>query len=257
MLRLAALVLLLVNLGLLAVQAGGTDHWLTPSVAQREPERLARQVNPGQIRLVPAAQAAAQAAALAAAQGAAAQAASASAMAAAPVPPVSSGPGSDRVCLESAPLDSASAAAAERWLAAAGLPAGSWVARRQPAGDAYLVYMGRFADAGALARKREELLALQVAATELRNQPALQPGLSLGQFDSAAAAQAALLRFGQRGIRTAKVLALPGQGPAPTRLQLPAADGAVRDRLAAWAEAGGERFQACVARPAPASAAAG
>ncbi len=230
MLRLVALALLLINLGLLAMQAGWTDHWLAPAAAQREPERLARQVNPGQIRLVPAAEARDPAAAVQ--------------------------DGGASVCLESAPLDSTSAAAAEAWLAAAGLPAGSWAVRRQPAGDAYLVYMGRYTDAGALARKREELLDLQVAATELRNQPALQPGLSLGQFDSAAAAEAALLRLAQRGVRTARMVVLPDQGSAPVRLQLPEADGAVRARLAAWAEAGGPRFLACAARPAPASAAA-
>lgn len=242
MLRLAALALLVVNLGLLAMQVGWVDNRLGQPAAQREPERLARQVQPGQIRLVPADE-------VSAAQAAAAQGASASAAA---TPPAA--PGSDAACLESAPLDSAAAAAAERWLAGAGLPAGSWTARRQPASDLYLVYMGRFADAAALARKREELLALKVAATEVRNPSALQPGLSLGQFDDATAAEAALARLGQQGVRTARVLAVPAPGPARTRLQLPAANGALRARLAAWAEAGGLRFQACAGMPAAASA---
>ena len=160
-------------------------------------------------------------------------------------------------CLEAGPLDSAAAASTERSLAAAGLQAAQWQTRRLPAGDAYLVYMGRFPDAAAAARKQDELHQLKLQATEVRNAPALQPGLSLGQYDSAAAADAALARFAQRGVRTARVVALPGQGPVRSLLRLPQADAAVQALAAAMALPGGKAFKACSADPRPKPAASG
>ena len=44
---------------------------------------------------------------------------------------------------------------------------------------------------------------MKLDAEELRGMPELQPGLSLGRFDSKPAADAALARMVQRGVRTA------------------------------------------------------
>ena len=90
-----------------------------------------------------------------------------------------------------------------------------------------------------------QLHQLKLQATEVRNAPALQPGLSLGQYDNAAAADAALARFAQRGVRTAKVVVLPGQGPVRSLLRLPQADAALQALAAAMALPGGRAFKAC------------
>ena len=100
MLRVLVLVLLLAN----ALFFGWTQGWFAPGWppprhGEREPERLAAQVQPERIAVLPpvAASAAVQAARAAA-----------------------------EVCLEAGPFAAAAAASAEAALAAAGLPPGGW-----------------------------------------------------------------------------------------------------------------------------------
>ena len=246
MLRLAALLLLLVNLLLLAMHLGLLPGWLgrPAGASQREPERLARQVNPGTLQLqVPAA------------PGAAAQPASAAPLAA------SAGGAADAAiaCLEAGPFDSASTAVAERSLQTAGVPAGSWVRSAAPPAKAYLVYMGRYADTEALARKRDELRQLAVPAYPVDASSGLQPGLSLGRHASADAAEAAMAALAQRGVRTARVVAMAGSQAAGALLRLPAADAPLQAKLAGLRLPGGAGFRPCADQPlagaSPASAA--
>ena len=254
MLRLAALLLLLVNLLLLALHAGLLPGWLgrPAGAGQREPERLARQVNPGALQmLVPVA---ASAASLPASAAPAAAAAPASAVAALPSPAASSLPAlsaeaSAAACLQAGPFDSASTAVAERSLQEAGVPAGAWVRRGAAPAKAYLVYMGRYADADALARKRDELRQLAVPAYPVDAASGLQPGLSLGRHASAEAAEAALAALAQRGVRTARVVAVAGAGSAGTVLRLSTADAALQASLAGLRLPSGSGFRPCADQP--------
>lgn len=90
--------------------------------------------------------------------------------------------------------------------------------------ERWIIYMGRYPTADAVSRKQAELKVIQVAAERPRS-PALEPGLSLGAFDTQAAAQASLTRLAARGVRTARVVQewpeLHGHV-----LRLPAADAA-------------------------------
>lgn len=156
-------------------------------------------------------------------------------------------------CLQAGPFAAADAETAQRTLQGAGLPAGSWQALTSDGGGVYMVYMGRYTDPKLLQRKHDELARRKVVADDLRDIPALQPGLSLGRFETREDADAALARFAKRGVRTARVLTLQ-QAQAQTLLRLPAADATLRTRLAGLRLPSGPGFVACAAA-APASAA--
>ena len=91
-----------------------------------------------------------------------------------------------------------------------------------------MVYMGRFADTDALAKKRNELRALGVSYD--RPGAALEPGLSLGRFSTEEAAQRALTTLGNQGVRSARVLQERADTPVFV-LRLPAVNAAMRDQL--------------------------
>ena len=132
-------------------------------------------------------------------------------------------------CLKAGPFDDAQAGVVRRALESA-LPPGSWKLEPVTVEPRWIVYMGKFANADALAKKRGELVAMHLVLEPLSN-PELEPGLSLGGFDTQAAATAALSRLvGQRGIRTAKVVQerLGGQ---QSQLTLPALSTEQKARL--------------------------
>lgn len=238
MLRTLVLLLLVANALLLAAQFGVYERLLgrpDAQTAQREPERLQRQLHPEALQVLTP-QAASAALAAAAASAAASSAAA-------------------QACLEAGPFAGADADAAERTLRDAALPAGSWQAQRSEDGGLYLVYMGRYADRELLQRKLEELKRRKVEAEEIRGLPALQPGLSLGRHTGKAEADAALAAVVRRGVRTARVVALR---PAQTQLVLrvPAADAALRARLAGLSLPSGPGFVGCAAPAAPTASAA-
>jgi hypothetical protein len=236
MLRTLLLVLLLVNGLLLAAYSGLFE---AGSDGEREPERLQRQHQPALVKVLdPQAASAARAAASTALAASAAQAAAA--------------------CVEAGPFPPAEAAAAERGLRDLGLAPGSWQALRHEEGGAWLVYMGRYADREVLQRKLSELRRLKLDGEEVQNAPELQPGISLGRFEDVDSARAALAQLARRGVRTARVIVLRAP-QAMTVLRLPAADGALRSRLATLQLPAGAGFVACAATSAagPASAASG
>ena len=239
MLRYLALVLVLANAILLAAQWGLFDSLTGGTSAQaraaqqREPARLQRQIAPDAVQILSpqAASAALGAAAASAAQSAAAASSAAAAR-----------------CLEAGPFSGTELAAAERSLRDAGLlagaAAGNWVVHKTDDSGAFMVYMGRYADHDLLQRKQDQLKRMKLDAEELRGVPELQPGLSLGRFDSKPAADAALARMVQRGVRTARTVTL-----RPTqeliRLRVPVADAATRARLAGLRLPSGPGFVAC------------
>ncbi|WP_088284624.1 sporulation protein [Ideonella sp. A 288] len=235
MLRALVLLLLLVNGLLLAWQQG----WLgaaapAPSMAQREPERVRQQVNPEAVRVLPpvaASAALADAARRAAEAAAMAASAAASGAAAAASAPASAASGvSAAACLEAGPFATAELPAVERALREAQLPPRSWTTVSSQRKGSFMVYMGRYADADAVTRKLEELQRLKVEAEALGHSPELQPGVSLGRFDDKGAADNALARLVQRGVRTARVVTITPTVTLAT-LRVPAADAALRDKL--------------------------
>lgn len=85
------------------------------------------------------------------------------------------------------------------------MPDGSW--RLMPVLEParWIIYMGRYASDETVAKKRKELRARGVAFEPVQN-PALNPGLSLGHFASKADADRELAQDAERGVRTARVI---------------------------------------------------
>lgn len=109
-------------------------------------------------------------------------------------------------CLLSPLLETAAAQKMEE-LAAAILPAGSWQSLPINTPGQWMIYMGRYPNEAALAKKRQELERLRISPIEAAPTE-YQPGLSLGYFDSAEQAQAALGQVQTKGVRNAQIITL-------------------------------------------------
>jgi len=186
MLRRLLLLLVLANLLYFAWTRGWLDE-VTGLRAHpdREPERLSRQVRPESVTIV--------------APGALR-----------PPEPVASAPvaaAAPASCFEAGPFATGASVSAIATVQAA-LPAGSWTEVRNERPGAWIVYMGRFPNREAWTKKEEELRRTRVAYEEVSSPAELELGFSLGRFDQRAAAERALEQFGQRGIRTARVVEL-------------------------------------------------
>ena len=221
MLRALVLLLVLANAAFYAWTQGWLDDAVgVRAIGDREPERIARQVHPELIRILPPDAVASSASAAQAGVGTLA-------------------------CLEAGPFTDAEFAAAEAALQAAApqLASSRW-ARIETSG-AWIVYMGRYASREALAKKEEELRRRDVPFEELRDTPALEPGLALGRFNQRAQADAALARLVQQDIHTARVTQL---APAASTfmLRVASADTALATRLSALKSGAlGRGFAAC------------
>lgn len=224
MMRALVLVLLVANLGYFAWAQGWLDG-VTGSRAtgDREPERLARQVNPDAVRLLSPNDAALSAAA--------------------PAP---------AACLEIGPFTPAELPAAEAaWQDL--LPAGTTTSSRTETPAVLTVYLGPFPIREALTRRLEELarLQLRVPAREITSPTPLAPGISLGRFDDRATADRALAEFAQRGLRAARVVELsPARTAITVRVEQAGSD--LQARLVALRD---ERLRGRRFAPCPASAA--
>lgn len=190
MLRLGVLLLFLTNLLTLAWGQGWLTAWGFGPMSQSEPQRLAQQVNPQALVLLGVGEAANR-------------------------PPAQSAASEEAaICLQS-PLLDAREADALRVLLPKTLPQGSWSLTVQPGTDRWLIYLGKFDNANDLAKKRAQLSALGVKFFPLAN-PALAPGMSLGDYPDAPTAEAALEALKLKGVRTARVL----QDTPPNALHL-------------------------------------
>lgn len=179
-----------------------------------EPQRLEQQIHPEMVLLVPPPSAAA---------------ASAAAVAATPPEPTE--------CLTAGLFDVARGTLLAKALAET-LPAGSWTLEPGVEPGRWMVYMGRYASTELLERKKAELRGMRV---KYEAAPAnLEPGLSLGRFDSEAGANQLLTEVTQRGVRTAHVVAerLETQG---MRLRLPSVGAALKTQLEALKPALGDK----------------
>lgn len=176
--RIAVLILLLANAAYFAWAQGLLRSVGLAPVQQSEPARLNQQIRPEVLKILSPEEAAAQAAAAAAAAEPA-------------------------VCLEAGVFDAAQAEAVRT--AAAALPEGSWSLEQGTIPGSWMVYMGRFPEAGALDKKRAELRARKINF-ERAGVAYLEPGLSLGRFASEAEARSALNKLNAQGVRTARVV---------------------------------------------------
>ena len=243
MLRLLVLVLLLGNAGYFAWSHGTLAPYGFSPAVQSEPQRLAQQVRPEAIRILtpvearllesapgsatkPLTPVLAPTTAMASSAGAPFQSASASASAASAAAQAAVA----TQCLQ-AGLFTDEQTGALRTSLQSTLPAGSWTFETGIEPARWMIYMGKYSSPDALAKKRAELRQINVLFEPLNN-PALEPGLSLGNFSSQMDADAELARIARRGVKTAKVIQskveLRGQ-----KLKLPAVSPDLRTQLEA------------------------
>lgn len=238
MLRVIVLLLVLANLLFFAWTRG----WLEGAAGlrphpEREPERLSRQKNPELIVVLPPAAASAALAPRPApgAPPAALPAASASSVSL------------RGACLEAGPFATGASVSAIAALQALQppLPAGSWVEVKSERPGSWMLYMGRFPNREALAKKEDELKRSRVSYQEVSTPSEYTPGLTLGRFGDRTAAERALEQFGQRGVRSARIVELAA--PATLHmLRAENADAALAERLTAIrSPALGRGFVAC------------
>ena len=191
MLRLVVLILLLANGIYFAWSQGLLRAWDFAPAQQTEPQRLAQQLRPENLRILKAGEARVAEPSAPAAPSAPAPAE----VAVAPLP---------AECYQAGLFDEPQANALRRTLEAT-LPAGSWLLESAVEPARWIVYMGKYPNADALAKKRQELASLNLKFEPI-NSASLEPGLSLGGFDTQAAANTALANLAKRGVRTAQVV---------------------------------------------------
>jgi len=213
MLRALVVLLLVANLGFWMWTQGWLDGFVgVRARGDREPERLANQVNPDRIVVLSAANAVL--------------------------------PAATTSCLEAGPFNPAEATAAESALQGIA-PPGSWTHVRTERPGSWVVYMGSYPDREALRRKEDEIRWLRPDFEEVSLPSEGEFGLSLGRFDDRALAERALIQVQQRGIRTARVV----QASPPTvfyMLRIERADAALASQLTnARADALGKGFYDC------------
>ena len=197
MLRLLALLLVLANGAYFAwshdlLRAAGMGP-----AQESEPQRVAQQIQPQQLQILKATPSLAPAAS-APAPDLAPPSVPASSPASAPV--VATAP----ACLQAGPFDERQSAVL-RQAAGSALPAGAWRLTPTVVPAHWIVYMGPYADAATLEAKKAEL-QLHNVPFQVLTDPALQPGLSLGGYDSRAAATQAVTGLAQHGVHTARVV---------------------------------------------------
>jgi hypothetical protein len=203
MLRFIVLALVFINAAYYAWSHGLLQAYGLAPVSQSEPQRLAQQIRPDALRVLSVPELS--------------QADAATRTAARPP-----------LCLQAGLFDEAQSAQLSRTLEST-LPAGAWLLDTAIESARWIVYMGKYANAAELAKKRSELASLNLQFEPLIN-PELELGLSLGGFETQAQANVALAALSRRGVRTARVL----QERAEQRgslLRLPAVDDTLRSRL--------------------------
>jgi len=223
MLRLLVLLLVVANLGFHAWTKGLLDN-LTGlrSQGDREPERMERQVHPELLKVLTTPPAAASSVSVSSAE----------------VP----------LCLEAGPYTAAQIGAAEDVLQTV-MPAANWINVKHDVPAVWIVYMGKYPNRETLQKKLDELRRRLVTAEEVNSPAEFEGGLSLGRFDSRAAAEKALESLFERGVRTARVVPLT-RGSVNYTLRVERATIPLQTRLAGlYAESLlAKPFTACVNR---------
>ena len=218
MLKLIVALLLLANAAFFVWSQGFLRAWDFAPKQQTEPERVAQQINPDAIRLLKPDEAR--------------RLDVAAAVVAKPLE-----------CLQAGGFDDIQATVLRKSLEAS-LPVGSWVLEPMREAPRWIVYMGKYPNADALAKKRSELAALNLKLEALTN-PSFELGFSLGSFETQTAATNALNTLTKRGVRTARVVQERAELRG-TNLKLNAVDDALRGRLDEMKAAlAGKALRAC------------
>ena len=196
-----------------------------PRQSESEPDRLAQQVRPEAVTVLPAK---AASAALNAVREAAA------------------------VCLEAGPFAADKVEAAETALATAQPASGAWAREPVAAPPAeWLVFAGRYADAAARRARQQELSKLGLAFEALTAPPELAPGLVLSRHATRAAAETELSKLSNgKALKGARVVEMPAPPPSYW-LRVARADAELATQLKALPSEGlgGEGFRACATPP--------
>ena len=242
MLRLAVVLLLLANAGYYAWSQGLLRGWGLAPVDESEPQRMEQQIAPQNLRLLPQGGKGAASSAAPAGPASSAPASTPAASGAASSPATVAAPPEPPACLQAGVFDARQADALRR--AAAVLPEGSWTLEPTPITGRWMVYMGRFPDEEAVAKKRAELRALKIPYD--RPGAALEPGLSLGRFASEEAAERALATLVRKDdVRNARVV-VERPETVSFQLRLPLVDARLRAQLNTLRPAlAGNRLQPC------------
>lgn len=218
MLKLIVALLLLANATFFVWSQGFLRAWDFAPKLQTEPERVTQQINPDAIRILKPDEARRLDVAATAA----------------PKP---------LECLQAGVFDDIQATVLRKALESS-LPVGSWVLEPLLEPPRWIVYMGKYPNAEALTKKRSELAALNLKTETLSN-PSLEPGFSLGGFETQTAATNALNTLTKRGVRTARVVQERALVRGTT-LKLNAVDDSLRARLDEVKTAlGGKALRAC------------
>jgi hypothetical protein len=204
MLRLFVLILILANGVYFAWSEGMLRAYGFAPAQQSEPQRIAQQIHPEAIQLLTPADA--------------------KRVEVQEQPELA-----PKECLLAGPFDDAQTATLRQALETSMAP-GSWQMDSVAVSARWIVYMGKFANADQMAKKRSELSAMKLIPQALNN-PDLEPGISLGGFDKQADAVAELSKLTLRGIHTAKVVQERQEG-TQTQLKLPAVTLELKTRLA-------------------------
>ncbi len=202
MLRLLVLVLLLGNAIYFSWTRGALAGLGFAPTQQAEPQRLAQQIRPEAVRVIATDEARR-------------------------IEVQASAPAREAECLQAGLFDDTQASAVkavlEPW------PVGSWSMEAASEPGRWIVYMGKYANAEYVAKKRAELRNIGISFEPLGN-PALEPGLSLGGHTTQAAAQQQLEALALRGVRTARVVQERPEAKG-LLLKLPIVDDSLRPRL--------------------------
>ena len=209
----------------------------------REPQRLAQQVAPQALRLLPpegAAQASTDASPALSVPPETLPDEEVGASATAPAAATTS----PTACWQVAGLPAVAGPTLREALARVeGLTTADWTLEAQSVPARWIVYLGPFANADAQQQRRN---ALRTAGVDVRTvtTAGLQPGLALGTYSTQAAAQRAQRDASTRGVRDAKVVQERPESQTWS-LRLPAVNNAQRDRVQALSPLTGQPLQPC------------
>jgi hypothetical protein len=199
MLRLLVLLLLLANATYFAWAQGLLAPVGFAPVQQSEPQRMAQQIQPEAVRVLPGDEA------------------KRIEIAAVKAPE----------CLQAGLFTETEATSLKQSLD--GWPGGSWTIEPATEPARWIVYMGKYADAPSLEKKKAELRERNVSFEPLAN-ASLEPGISLGGYPTEAAAKQQLEALGQKGVHTAKVVQERTESKGEL-LKFPAVDDTLRSKL--------------------------